>query len=144
MIVITANTMRTLAVFLLLSQLSIVRARILDIPLPTPTARLPQRNGSEFNKRADIKTTTTSIDVMSICGYENGDRNKMRTVNPGSKCQLDTWNTLWGFCPTTITIATQCGFAGACIDQGSCSSGCRKTGMPLLTTIIWYVLYSLR
>ncbi|KAL6892287.1 hypothetical protein GGI43DRAFT_413628 [Trichoderma evansii] len=134
MIVITTYTTRMLALFLLLLQLSIARARILSIPLPTPTARLSQRSGTEFNKRAYIQTT--SRDVMSIYGYENSDRNKMYTVNPGSMCQLDTWNTLWGSCPTTITIATQCGFAGACIDQGSCSSWCGKTDMPLLTTLI--------
>ncbi|KAL6885412.1 hypothetical protein GGI43DRAFT_432461 [Trichoderma evansii] len=107
MTVITAYMTRILAVFLLLSlsQLSIVRARNLGIPLPTPAARLPQRNGTEFDKRADIQTE------MSTCGFQNGDLKKMRTANPGFDCRVDTMNGLWGFCPVTVGSKQFCSTA---------------------------------
>lgn len=126
-----AHTTRLLAVFLFFSQVSIGRARNLGIPLPTLAAQLLQRNGTEFDKRADIQTE------MSTCGYENGDPKKLRTANPGFDCRVDTMNGLWGFCPVTVIAATDCGLAGSCVDQGSCSSGCGKTANTELTTFTW-------
>ncbi|KAM0454954.1 hypothetical protein ACHAPV_008095 [Trichoderma viride] len=71
---------------------------------------------------------------MSTCGFQNGDPNKMRTADPGFDCRVDTMNGLWGFCPVTVIAATDCGLAGSCVDQASCSSGCGQTGMNQLTT----------
>lgn len=128
----TAYAARLLAVFLFFSLISIVRAHNLRFPLPTPRARLPQRNvhhnGTELDKRADIQTG------MSVCGFLNGDPKKARTANPGFDCRVDTMNGLWGFCPVTVISATDCGFAGSCVDQGSCSSGCGKPDQTQLTT----------
>lgn len=132
----TAHASRILAVFFLFSQFRILNAQNLDI-LPTPAARLPRRNveqhGTDFDKRADIQTR------MSTCGFQNGDPNKMRTADPGFDCRVDTMNGLWGFCPVTVIAATDCGLAGSCVDQASCSSGCGQTGMNQLTTFTWYV-----
>ncbi|PTB41308.1 uncharacterized protein TrAFT101_010074 [Trichoderma asperellum] len=128
----TAYATRLLAVLLFFSLISIVRAQNLRFPQPTPRARLPQRNvhhnGTEFDKRADIQTG------MSNCGFLNGDPKKMRTANPGFDCRVDTMNGLWGFCPVTVISATDCGFAGSCVDQGSCSSGCGNTDQTQQTT----------
>ncbi|KAM0254306.1 hypothetical protein ACHAQJ_006947 [Trichoderma viride] len=71
---------------------------------------------------------------MSTCGYQNGDPKKSRTANPGFDCRVDTMNGLWGFCPFTVIAATDCGLAGSCVDQASCSSGCGKTANAELTT----------
>jgi hypothetical protein len=46
-------------------------------------------------------------------------------------------NGLWGFCPVTVVAATDCGLAGSCIDQGSCSRGCGNTANTKLTTFTW-------
>lgn len=119
---------RILAVFLFLLQVDISRARHLSVPLPTLAAQLSLRNGTEFDKRADIQTE------MSTCGYQNGDPNKFRTANPGFDCRVDTMNGLWGFCPVTVIAATDCGLAGSCVDHGSCSRGCGKTANSKLTT----------
>lgn len=132
----TTYSSRILAGFLLFTHFRVLSARILDI-LPTPAARLPQhnveQNGTNLDKRADIP------ERMSNCGFLNGDPKKGRTANPGWDCQVDTVNGLWGFCPVTVTTATDCGFAGSCVDQGSCSSGCGQTAMSQLTTYTWYV-----
>lgn len=132
----TTYTTRILVVCLLFSQPSIVRARNLGI-LPTLAARLPQpnvqHNGTEFDKRDDIQTE------MSTCGFQNGDPKKIRTADPGFDCRVDTMNGLWGFCPVTVIAATDCGLAGSCVDQGSCSSGCGQTDNTQLTTFTWYV-----
>ncbi|KAH0495894.1 hypothetical protein TgHK011_009420 [Trichoderma gracile] len=103
-------------------------ARHLSVPLPTLAAQLHLRNGTEFDKRADIQTE------MSTCGYQDGDPNKFRTANPGFDCRVDTMNGLWGFCPVTVIAATDCGLAGSCVDHGSCSRGCGKTANAKLTT----------
>lgn len=126
-----ACTARILAVFFFFSQVGIGSARNLGIPLPTLAAQLRQRNGTEFDKRADVQTE------MSTCGYEDGDPKRFRTANPGFDCRVDTMNGLWGFCPVTVIAATDCGLAGSCVDHGSCSSGCGKTANPDLTTFTW-------
>ncbi|KAK6948737.1 hypothetical protein Daesc_010508 [Daldinia eschscholtzii] len=51
---------------------------------------------------------------MSTCGYQDGDPSKSRTAEPDYDCRIDTANGLWGFCPTTVAIASDCGLAGAC------------------------------
>ncbi|PNP37994.1 hypothetical protein TGAMA5MH_10093 [Trichoderma gamsii] len=127
----TTHASRLLAVFLFLSQFRILSAQNLGT-LPTPVARLPQRNveqySNDFDRRADIQTR------MSTCGFQDGDPNKMRTADPGFDCRVDTMNGLWGFCPVTVIAATDCGLAGSCVDQASCSSGCGQFDMNQLTT----------
>lgn len=127
----TAQVSRILAVFLLFSQFYILSAQNPGV-LPTPVARLPRRNveqhGTDFDKRVDIQTQ------MSTCGFQNGDPSKMRTADPGFDCRVDTMNGLWGFCPVTAIAATDCGLAGSCVDQASCSGGCGQTDMNQLTT----------
>ncbi|KAG8671747.1 hypothetical protein FPOAC1_005004 [Fusarium poae] len=61
---------------------------------------------------------------LSTCGYLNGDPDKERTADSGFNCRVDTRHGLWGFCPTTVLTASDCGLAGHCIDRGSCSTGC--------------------
>ncbi|KAL1843093.1 hypothetical protein VTJ49DRAFT_3040 [Mycothermus thermophilus] len=47
--------------------------------------------------------------------------------------RVDTLNGLWGFCPTTVIAAADCGLAGSCVDSFSCSGGCGFTDQPLTT-----------
>lgn len=75
------------------------------------------------------------------CGYSDGDPQKPRTAQPGYDCRVDTANGLWGFCPTTVKIATDCGLAGVCVDSRSCTEGCgRLTDRPDITTFSWSVI----
>lgn len=75
--------------------------------------------------------------AMSTCGYLNGDPSRPRTANSGYDCRVDAANQLWGFCPTTVIAASDCGLAGSCIDQYKCSSGCGAAGKTQLTTFTW-------
>ncbi|KAK8922824.1 hypothetical protein VCV18_006884 [Metarhizium anisopliae] len=59
---------------------------------------------------------------MSTCGYQDGDPKKFRTAESGFNCRVDTVNGLWGFCPTTVIAATDCGLQGFCVDSHSCSA----------------------
>lgn len=94
--------------------------------------RIPRRNETDVGKRA-----TTS--QLSTCGYQDGDPNRSRTANSGFNCRVDTQNGLWGFCPTTVISATDCGLAGCCVDANSCSDGCGLTNRADLTTFTWFV-----
>lgn len=78
------------------------------------------------------------VTEISTCGYLTGDPSKPRTANSGFDCREDTANSLWGFCPTTVISATDCGLAAACIDSFACSTGCGYTDNPSLTTFTWY------
>ena len=75
----------------------------------------------------------------STCGYENGNPTLPRTANLGFDCRSDSQNSLWGFCPTTVINANDCGLAGACYDSNVCSDGCGIFGEPSITTLTWYV-----
>ncbi|TXC06583.1 hypothetical protein FocTR4_00010510, partial [Fusarium oxysporum f. sp. cubense] len=63
-----------------------------------------------------------------------GDPKKKRTADSGFNCRVDTRNGLWGFCPTTVLTASDCGLAGSCVDRHDCSDGCGMTGSKDLTT----------
>lgn len=76
---------------------------------------------------------------QSTCGFLDGDINSPRTAGPGFNCRFDTANALWGFCPTTVINAKDCGLAGNCVDSHSCKSGCGITGTPGITTFSWCV-----
>ena len=93
-----------------------------------------------------FQATSAHIDVAqrqttsqeSVCGYENGNASQPRTANSGYDCRVDTENALWGFCPTTVISATDCGLAGYCIDQSSCSTGCGPWPLRTdITTFTW-------
>ncbi|KAG8410115.1 hypothetical protein J3458_019183 [Metarhizium acridum] len=71
---------------------------------------------------------------MSTCGYQDGDPKRSRTAESGFNCRVDTVNGLWGFCPTTVIAATDCGLQGFCIDSHSCSAGCGNGDNIRLTT----------
>jgi hypothetical protein len=71
------------------------------------------------------------------CGFVNGVSSEPRTAQPGFDCRVDTKNALWGFCPTTVIAATDCGLAGMCQDSYFCSSGCGILDEPTITTIHW-------
>jgi hypothetical protein len=73
----------------------------------------------------------------STCGFANGNANEPRTAAPGYDCTVDTAHGLWGFCPTTVVAATDCGLAGNCVDAYSCSTGCGLVGVPGITTFTW-------
>ncbi|KAH8913059.1 hypothetical protein BR93DRAFT_974466 [Coniochaeta sp. PMI_546] len=74
------------------------------------------------------------VTEMSTCGYLNGDPSLPRTANTGFNCRVDTSHGLWGFCPTTVISAVDCGLGGACIDSYACSKGCGYTNNPSMTT----------
>jgi hypothetical protein len=73
------------------------------------------------------------------CGYNTGDPNQPRTADAGFDCRVDTKNALWGFCPTTVIAAVDCGLAGNCVDRHACRSGCGISEDPSITTFTWYV-----
>jgi hypothetical protein len=74
---------------------------------------------------------------VSTCGYASGDASRPRTAEPGFDCRVDTQHGLWGFCPTTVVNAVDCGLAGACFDNRACTSGCGILEESAVTTISW-------
>ncbi|KAK2730490.1 hypothetical protein CKAH01_02318 [Colletotrichum kahawae] len=99
-------------------------------PKPTqPPAKNSTRDADEELRRRQV----TSIGSKT-CGYYDGDPTKFRTADGGYGCRLDINNGLWGFCPTTVISAKDCGLAGACQDEHACITGCGKTGIEGLTT----------
>ncbi|KAL2129890.1 hypothetical protein VTI74DRAFT_7165 [Chaetomium olivicolor] len=84
------------------------------------TLTLDKRQGTVLNTR-----------FSSI--FSSGDGSKVRTANGGFDCRVDLLHDLWGFCPSTVIAATDCGLAGSCVDNFACSKGCGKTDQPLTT-----------
>jgi hypothetical protein len=74
----------------------------------------------------------------STCGFLDGRADQARTANPGFDCRVDTKNAIWGFCPTTVVVASDCGLAGACVDSHGCSTGCGIRSVSTITTFTWY------
>jgi len=112
------------------------------------TAQLPERpsrvlglnvSNPSMDNIADLKPRQDTTAFISTCGYVDGDPNQPRTANPGFDCRSDTLNGLWGFCPTTVIAATDCGLAGNCVDLHGCTSGCGIFGNPSITTFTWCV-----
>lgn len=79
---------------------------------------------------------------QTICGYLTGDSRKIRSAAPGFGCRVDTRNGIWGFCPTTVIVASDCGLFGVCYDNNLCQDGCGKTDISGLTSTSWYLCYS--
>lgn len=92
-----------------------------------------------YDHSRELKRRQQTAAFISTCGFRDGDANQPRTANPGFDCRVDTQHALWGFCPTTVIVATDCGLAGNCVDSHSCSNGCGITGTPGITTFTWYV-----
>jgi hypothetical protein len=77
---------------------------------------------------------------ITTCGYLDGNPQNPRTADPGYVCRVDTANGLWGFCPTSVSSAKDCGLAGLCIDNHSCTTGCgRLFDRADITTFTWLV-----
>ncbi len=79
------------------------------------------------------------VTELSTCGYLTGDPSHPRTADSGFNCRFDASHGLWGFCPTTVISAVDCGLGGACIDSYACSKGCGYTNNPSMTTWTWYI-----
>ncbi|KAK0614019.1 hypothetical protein B0T14DRAFT_437951, partial [Immersiella caudata] len=67
--------------------------------------------------------------------YFSGDPSRIRTAETGFDARVDIERSLWGFCPTFVISAPDCGLAGNCVDRHSCPRGCGK-GLGL-TTFTW-------
>lgn len=102
---------------------------------PSPTHFSSNSSSGSFGELKKRQITAQ----VSTCGYANGDRTKPRTANSGFDCRVDTKNGLWGFCPTTVITASDCGLAGNCVDANACSGGCGIFGTPGITTFTWSV-----
>ncbi|KAI0469687.1 hypothetical protein GGR56DRAFT_662208 [Xylariaceae sp. FL0804] len=112
----------------------------MEMPLlATSTTIRPFGNSNSTNTgtRRSRAVAQRAVTTASTCGYANGDPANPRTANSGFDCRVDADQGLWGFCPTTVISASDCGLAGACVDQGACSSGCGKTQSTELTTFTW-------
>ncbi|KAK0650039.1 hypothetical protein B0T16DRAFT_411067 [Cercophora newfieldiana] len=84
-----------------------------------------------------IRPRQATPTIFSTCGYVDGDPSKPRIAPQGFNCRVDTLNGLWGFCPTTVRAATDCGLGGFCFDAGPCSTGCGRASLrnnPKITT----------
>jgi hypothetical protein len=111
-------------------------------PAPITSACAPSPTPNFLFAGDELRRRQASVNDIT-CGYSDGDVNRPGTAGPGFNCRVDTKNGIWGFCPTTVIAATDCGFPGFCIDQKGCSNGCG----PLpdrtdITTRSWYVLSS--
>lgn len=97
-----------------------------------PNATTSALHGHHWlNKRQSSSPVTT-------CGYLDGDPESPRTADGGYGCRVDTANGLWGFCPTTVISAKDCGLAGFCVDDSSCTAGCgRLFDRTDITTFTW-------
>lgn len=90
------------------------------------------------NETQHLLVRSGEPDPLTTCGYLDGNPTHYRTANSGYNCRFDTANSLWGFCPTTVIQAVDCGLAGACIDQHDCTKGCGNL-QGKLTTFTWLV-----
>lgn len=124
---------------LLLHAVATTAARLPAVTMmsaPHSTSSLPLPSGNPFARRGDVGGPDTG--ELSTCGYLDGNVNAPRTAQPGFDCRVDTAHGIWGFCPTTVIAATDCGLAAACKDSGTCASICRVNPDPDLTTFTWY------
>ncbi|KAK3401524.1 hypothetical protein B0T20DRAFT_116423 [Sordaria brevicollis] len=97
---------------------------------------------AHLGARSRNATTTTLIQQKRQNGvivtrlstvFLSGDPTRTRTANPGFDCRIDLSAKLWGFCPTTVIAASDCGLAGSCVDNHACSKGCGFTNQDLTT-----------
>ncbi|EPE05348.1 hypothetical protein F503_02087 [Ophiostoma piceae UAMH 11346] len=118
-----------------------VAAASARVAVVSTQARLPT-SVSYWNRHVDSDdpflqykraATTTTADLIT-CGYQSGNVNSPRSAQSGFDCRVDTAHGVWGFCPTSVIVATDCGLAAACIDSGSCSGICHINTDTALTT----------
>jgi hypothetical protein len=77
---------------------------------------------------------------VKTCGYGYGDSNDPRIADPSYGYRVDSSNGLWGFGPTTVISAKDCGLVGMCVDSHSCTPACgRLFNRPDITTFQWLV-----
>jgi hypothetical protein len=108
--------------------------RAYSLPIVTAVPH-PPRNDTDFLLLQKRSITTE----LSTCGYFKGDPDRPRTADTGYNCRIDVRNGLWGFCPTSVVAASDCGLAGSCYDNSRCSAGCGMTERTDLTTFSWCV-----
>lgn len=126
-----------LSCLLIVSQVCESLGFVLHAAFP-PMTRIPfEAEPSNHIEAPHIEGRAISTE-LSTCGYLDGDPDKPRTADQKFNCRVDTKNGLWGFCPTTVLTASDCGLAGACVDGSSCSDGCGMTDSTDLTTFTWY------
>ncbi|KAK1832000.1 hypothetical protein QBC39DRAFT_349926 [Podospora conica] len=101
-------------------------ARYADaIAVITPAPAAPMIHGRQ------VKT------AFSTCGYLNGDPALSWVAGQGFNCRVDIAQGVWGFCPTSVIAASDCGLGGFCFDAGPCSKGCGRASLkdnPKVTT----------
>jgi hypothetical protein len=115
---------------------------------PSSVMQLQQKSLATLSSNASDSSLRPVVDLrrrqitsyQSTCGFETGDPNQPRTAQSGFDCRTDTINGLWGFCPTAVISATDCGLAGNCVDSFACTSGCGIFGNTKITTFTWYVI----
>ena len=95
----------------------------------------PHEHYPELRPRQANPLTTD----VSTCGFLNGNGTLSRTAEPGFDCRVDTKNAIWGFCPTTVISASDCGLAGGCVDAHGCQLGCGISDDSSVTTFTWFV-----
>jgi len=71
---------------------------------------------------------------QNTCGYNTGDSNQPRTADALYVCRVDVENSLWGFCPSSVIKASDCGLAGNCVDSHACIKGWGISGETAITT----------
>ncbi|KAA8627679.1 hypothetical protein Alg130_03206 [Pyrenophora tritici-repentis] len=125
------------SVFTLISMMQVVApSRVL------PRNRLPfgALDATPTSNSSNLPNKRQAFAPVTTCGYSNGNPELPRTADPDYGCRVDTANGLWGFCPTSVVSAKDCGLAGVCVDSSSCSTGCgRLFNRPDITTFSWYV-----
>ncbi|AEO70630.1 uncharacterized protein THITE_2147420 [Thermothielavioides terrestris NRRL 8126] len=73
--------------------------------------------------------------ILSTCGFLNGDPSRPWVAPAGYDCRVDTQHGIWGFCPTTVISATDCGLGAFCFDAGPCSDTPDQTMYSTATLI---------
>lgn len=114
---------------------------IMHLPLNRPLLKrcLPRPTGAAAATQSDpmMSSNFRAVTIqMSTCGYYDSNPSKYRTAKPGYNCRVDISRGQWGFCPTTVLSASDCGLAGSCVDKGSCSNVCGFSGADV-TIFSW-------
>lgn len=104
--------------------------------LATALALLGRQQLHNNEKLTLDKRQGTVLNTRFSTIFLTGDSTKPRTANAGYDCRVDLLHDLWGFCPSSVIAATDCGLAGSCVDSFSCSKGCGFTDTPY-TTFTW-------
>ena len=96
---------------------------------PAATAPLGEIGAVERLDRRQLN------DGSGICGYYEGDPDRPRGAADGFECRINTELGLWNFCETGD--GEVCDMVGYCVDGGTCSDGCGRTGTSGALTKTW-------